>query len=235
MTIVNNDSQMPHISQSDVEGERGAARGRGGHGGYPRKRARTRRHLLDAGIAAIAEHGPTGLTVGDIAARAGVASGTFYNHFPSLPHLVDAVTDELAGGVEIARSALEQVEHDPAGRVAIGTRQLLRLIRADPPSARAFVSLLVTGTAFRTRVRATVRAAIDDGIQAGRFVGRSTDVTTDAVLGTVVQWMRSALEGEAGPEPEPELLRMVLLVVGLPEGEVAAVLEGVSTRRVPTA
>ena len=143
--------------------------------GYPRKRARTRRQLLDAGIAAIADHGPAALTVGDVAGRAGVATGTFYNHFPSMADLVDAVTDELAGGVEIARSALEQVEHDPAARVAIGTRQLLRLTRADPSSARAFVSLLVTGTAFRTRVRATVRAAIDDGIQSGRLSsGRRT-------------------------------------------------------------
>jgi AcrR family transcriptional regulator len=224
MSIVNDDSQMSVISSTDAKGERGRS------GGYPRKRARTRRQLLDAGIAALADHGPSGLTVGDIAARAGVASGTFYNHFPSLSDLVDAVTDELAGGVEIARSALEQVEHDPAARVAIGTRQLLRLIRADPSSARAFVSLLVAGTAFRTRVRATVRAAIDDGIAAGRFVGRSIDVTTDAVLGTVVQWMRSALEDEAGPEPEPEHLRMVLLVVGLPEGEIAAVLERVAAR-----
>jgi AcrR family transcriptional regulator len=199
--------------------------------GYPRKRARTRRQLLDAGIAAIADHGPAALTVGDVAGRAGVATGTFYNHFPSMADLVDAVTDELAGGVEIARSALEQVEHDPAARVAIGTRQLLRLTRADPSSARAFVSLLVTGTAFRTRVRATVRAAIDDGIQSGRFVERSTDVTTDAVLGTVVQWMRSALEDEAGPEPEPELLRMVLVLVGVPTRQIAAVLTRVTSDR----
>src|SRR6478735_4778578 len=104
MTIVKTDWVISTISMND---ERTAA------AGYPRKRARTRRQLLDAGIAAIADHGTAALTVGDVAGRAGVASGTFYNHFPSMAHLVDAVTDELAGGVEIARSSLEQVEHDP--------------------------------------------------------------------------------------------------------------------------
>jgi AcrR family transcriptional regulator len=221
MAIVNNDSEMTVIARSDTPDTVG----------YPRKRARTRRQLVAAGIAAMADHGTSGLTVTDIAARAGVASGTFYNHFASLALLVEAVTDELASGVEIARSALEQIEHDPAARVAIGTRQLLRLTRADAGAARAFVSLLLASAPFRTRVRTTVRAAVDDGVRAGRFVGRSTDLTTDAVLGAVVQWMRSALEGEAGPEPEIEHLRMILLVVGLPETDVAAVLDGVSVRR----
>ena len=222
MTIVNADQQIQSIADADA---------RVGSAGYPRKRARTRRQLLDAGIAALADSGPGGLTVADIAGRAGVASGTFYNHFPSMAHLVEAVTDELAGGVEIVRDLLEQVEHDPAARVAIGTRQLLRLTRADPAAARAFVSLLLTTPAFRTRVRATVHRAIDAGIRAGRFPARSAGVTTDAVLGTVVQWMRSALADEAGPEPEREYLRMILIVVGLPEIEIEPVLDRATTRR----
>ena len=59
-------------------------------------------------------------------------------------------------------------------------------------------------------------------------------MTTDAVLGTVVQWMRSALENEAGPEPEPELLRMVLVVVGVPTRQIAAVLSRVTADRATT-
>ena len=225
MDIVNNDLKMPPITNHD---------GLADTGGYPRKRARTRRRLLDAAIAAIAEQGPTGLTIGDIAARAGFASGTFYNHFTTMSHLVDAVIDELAGGVEIARDALDRVEHDPAARVAIGTRQMLHLTRASPSSARAFISLLVTGTAFRTRVRAAVRAAVEDGIQVGRFRGRSTDLTTDAVLGTVMQWMRSTLENHADPaqpEFEHQHLRMILAVVGLPEVDVDPVIEHVTAMR----
>jgi AcrR family transcriptional regulator len=229
MKIVNRDREISVIASRDV----GAPSGDAASSGYPRKRARTRRQLLDAGMAALADHGPGGVTVGDVAARAGVAAGTFYNHFPSMSHLVDAVTDELAGGVEIARGEIEQVEHDPAALVAIGTRQLLRLTRADPPSARAFVALLATTPAFRSRVRATVQGAIDAGIRAGRFPERSAIATTDAVVGTVVQWMRSALSGEAGSEPERELLRMILVVVGVPLAEIDPVLDRVLAPRRP--
>jgi AcrR family transcriptional regulator len=198
-------------------------------GGYPRKRARTRRQLLDAGMAALAAHGPDGVTVGDVTQRAQLATGTFYNHFASLQRLLDAVTDELASGVEIARDLLDHVEHDPAARVAIGTRQLLDLPRTDPNTARAFVALVPTVPVLRARVRATVGRAVDDGIRAGRFVDRSTTATADALLGTVLQWMRARLHDEAGPEPDEELLRLALTLVGLPEADAPGVLAATTT------
>ncbi|MCB0991290.1 MAG: TetR/AcrR family transcriptional regulator, partial [Acidimicrobiales bacterium] len=89
--------------------------------GYPRKRARTRRQLLEAGSSVLAERGPDGATVGAIAAAAGVTPATFYNHFSSLNELVESVVAELAVGVEIGRDTLAAVENDPAARVVIGT------------------------------------------------------------------------------------------------------------------
>ncbi len=192
--------------------------------GYPRKRARTRRQLLVAGMAALAAHGPDGITVGEVAGRAQVATGTFYNHFPSLQHLLDAVTDELASGVEIARDLLDQVENDPAARVAIGTRQLLDLPRTDPNTARAFVALVPNVPRLRARVRATVRSAVDDGISTGRFVDRTPTATADALLGAVLQWMLARLHDEAGAEPDHELVRLALTLVGLPHVDIADVL-----------
>lgn len=196
--------------------------------GYPRKRARTRRLLITAGMAALAEHGPDGVTVADIAGRAKLAPGTFYNHFLSTQDLVEAICAELAGGVEIARDLLEQVENDPAARVALGTRQLLRMTVDDPLSARSFVSLLAGVPTFRERVRATVRDAIEAGIRSGRFVGRSPVLTTDATLGTVSQWMRSRLENEAGAETEREHLTMILALVGLPAEDIDPVVDRVA-------
>lgn len=193
--------------------------------GYPRKRARTRRQLLRAGMTVLAGHGPDGTTVGEVARRARVAPGTFYNHFPSLAELVREVTDELATGVEIARDLLVEVEHDPAARVLIGTRQLLDLARDDPDAAEAFVALLATVPDFRTRIRATVRGAVADGIEAGRFHDRSAGVTADAVLGAVVQWMRSRLAGEAESDSDRDHHRLILAIVGVPGDEVDAVIE----------
>jgi AcrR family transcriptional regulator len=194
--------------------EMSTASDRGGRG-YPRKRARTRRQLMVAGMSVLADHGPDGATVGEIARRAHVAPGTFYNHFADLDALVAAVVDELAAGVEIGREQLIAVEHDPAARVAIGTRQLLGLADVDPDTARAFVTLIATVPAFRGRIRSTVAAAIQDGIDEERFASSSAPMTADALVGAVMQWMRTRLAGESDGTPDDEHVALALRIAGL--------------------
>lgn len=167
-----------------------------------------------AGIAALAEHGPDGITVGDVARRAYVSTGTFYNHFDDLEALTSAVVDELASGVEISGEQLRAIGHDPAERIAIGTQQLLDLTRQHPETARAFVALLATVPAFRTRIRSTVRLAIDDGIATGRFTPRAPAIVTDALIGAVVQWMRTRLSGEQDATPDEEHVALALQIAG---------------------
>lgn len=168
-------------------------------------------------MAVLAERGPDGSTVGEIARRAHVAPGTLYNHFDGLAAITAAVVDELAAGVEIEREQLTAIEHDAAMRVAIGTLQLLDLARSAPDTARAFLTLLASVPAFRARIRATVRGAIADGIDQGRFDDRPSDVTADAVLGATTQWMRTLLAGEHGPTPDVDYLRTILHIAGAPD------------------
>ncbi len=199
--------------------------------GYPRKRARTRRQLMVAGMTVLARSGPDGATVGEVARLARVAPGTFYNHFDDLEAMVDAVVDALAGSVEIALERLRDVEYDVAAQVAIGTRQLLDLARIDPPTAHAFTTLVATVPAFRTRVRAAVSAAITDGIEQGRFERRPELVTADAVLGAVVQWMRTTLVGDADVTPEREYLELVLRIAGVEATEVGPLVARLELRQ----
>lgn len=182
--------------------------------GYPRKRARTRRQLLHATMAVLADRGPDGATVGAVARRAKVSPGTFYNHFDDLAAAIDAVVDELSAGVEIERERLAAIEHDAAARVAIGTLQLLDLARVEPDTARAFVTLLATVPEFRSRVRATVRRAVEDGIAERRFGARPSELTADAVIGAATQWMRTILAGEHAPATDAEYLEVVLHIAG---------------------
>ena len=185
--------------------------------GYPRKRARTRRALLSAGMLVLAEKGPDGATVGQIAREAHVSSGTFYNHFLSIEELVDAITGELSTGVEIGRDTLTAIENDPAMRVLLGSAQLLRLVDEDPASGSAFVALLATVPVFRDRVRFLVSGALADGIDTGRFVENDVMALTDAVLGSVVQWMRTGLarNGVVSYPDRDAHYRIVLSIVGV--------------------
>lgn len=192
-----------------------AATGSASASGYPRKRARTRRALLNAGRAELAEHGPDGATIGEIARRAFVSTGTFYNHFDDLDTLLQTVVNELAGAIETARDHLAVVEPDPAAQIASGTLQLLSLAHEDPATARAFVALLASVPEFRSRVRASVHSSILDGVAQQRFAPRPSIVTTDALIGAVVQWMRTRLSDEADDSSDADHLSLALHIAGL--------------------
>lgn len=182
---------------------------------------------MAAGMTVISDKGPEGATVGAITREAHVSSGTFYNHFLSIEDLVDAITGELGTAVEIGRDTLTVIENDPAMRVLIGSAQLLRLVDEDEASAAAFVALLATVPVFRDRVRLLVSGALSDGIAAGRFVDANLMALTDAVLGSVVQWMRTGLaqRGTALRSDRDAQLRIVMSIVGVERSEEADLLE----------
>jgi AcrR family transcriptional regulator len=191
--------------------------------GYPKKRARTRRALLRAGMQALATNGPDSVTVSQITGLAGTAPGTFYNHFASVAELIDEASDSLGQAVAIATEALEAVEHDPAARVAIGTLQLLELAEQDEVAASAFVALAAALPEFRSRVRGIVGRAISDGVRVGRFRVEPGAAPVNAVLGTSMQSMRSRRLGEATAQDQRPVVELVLRLLGLPEDEITVV------------
>jgi AcrR family transcriptional regulator len=195
--------------------------------GYPRKRRQTRRRLLSAGTTVLAERGPGNVTVGEIAAAAEVAAGTFYNHFPSVDDFIDQIAQELGRGIEIGRDTLVEIEHDPGCRVAIGVLQLLQMTEDDPVSAAAFVTLAAVRPEFRARVRGIVGQAIREGVEAGRFEVPASPAATNAVLGTTLQSMRSRLLGESDRSDAPEVARLVMRVLGA--NEIDAIVDRAST------
>jgi AcrR family transcriptional regulator len=177
----------------------------------------------------LARRGPEGATVGEIAGVAGVATGTFYNHFPSLADLVEAVAEDLGTAVEIGLGQLDALEHDPAARVALGTLQLVGVADSDPVFAAAFLSLVNTLPPFRARVRRLVLRAVDDGCRAGRFDVRPGTAATDALLGAVLQSMRSRLLGDADDSTATDVVRLVLRLLGLAPAAVDDVIERAGT------
>lgn len=196
--------------------------------GYPKKRARTRGQLRRAGIEVVANHGLGGATVGEIVQVAGVAQGTFYNHFQSLEELMDEIAEQLGTGVEIARDALAAVESDPAARVAIGIYQLVEMAERDANSAAAFVAMAAGKPNFRARVRSIIGRAITDGVDRDRFKVESTPASVNVVLGSCLQSMRSVVLGDADRTATPEVARLVLRGLGVPSQKIPAILNRAS-------
>lgn len=187
-----------------------------------KKRSRTRQQLLDAGLEVIAERGE-GFAIGDVAARAGVAHGTFYNYFADREELLDAL---VAHSVEeFASAAARDVdEPDPAMRFArISARALVAA--ADSPS---FIRGLL-------RLEAAQRALLIDGPLAylrhdlvaghrsGRFPEAPDDASIDVVLGALLLAARRVIAGESDADYPARVIRRLLMALGVEGGEAASI------------
>ncbi len=136
--------------------------------------AETRERILQAVRELLAEGRFHEATVGEVAARAGVARSTLHLHFGSRMGLVDAICELLAGGGERAgiRSSLELPDPAEALRSVLSAavrfwaaeenlhRGLYGLAEIDP-AARTFVERQTTGR--RTDLRRLSKRLHDRG------------------------------------------------------------------------
>jgi AcrR family transcriptional regulator len=168
------------------------------------RRERTVASILAAGRALMTEGGYAGTTVDDVVARAGVAKGAFYHHFPSKRALLDAVVDRLQG--EIAAELRADRQPDPLSSDGLAAALEGYLRRAAHPARRRLV--LVEGPEvlgwerwreiddahFAGMTRAAIEAVLPPGTDPERV-----SATTRLVLGAV---MEAALATGRAADPE---------------------------------
>lgn len=164
--------------------------------GRPRS-ADADRAILDAARGALAEHGWGGLTMGDVAVRAGVAKTTLYRRWPSKNELVVDAVAVLFDELEIAdlgslRADIEAV-----------VRQFADLL-AQPESQAALLALFAEASrdpALRRRVREAIIDPQKRLVRQGRAAAQArgelapdtspeaaaedVDVIFDTIAGTV--------------------------------------------------
>lgn len=136
LVVVNARITIDFLSQmsQDAEGRRA------------RRKVRTRRALLDAALALVADHGLDGTRIEDVTREADLGKGAFYNYFPSKTSLVAALVDEvvddlletchsLAGGTGDVSSRVRQIirAHDAYFRARPASRQLFHQARGPLP------------------------------------------------------------------------------------------------------
>jgi AcrR family transcriptional regulator len=153
------------VSVSPAQARRRSRSARGAAG--ERSRAQTRERLLDAGRALFAERGLHGVTSHDIAARAGVAAGTFYLHFRDKGDLFRTIAlDTIArlrarldAATRGARSLREGVPAFSEALIAFAEehRDLVRILFSRESEAAAVeadvLSELAASIAARRRAR----------------------------------------------------------------------------------
>jgi AcrR family transcriptional regulator len=181
----------------------------------------SRETIVKAAITLLTEHGYAGCSIAAVAARAGVATGTVYRHFPSKADLVTEVF-RVAAGREVA--AVADAVHGPgavvdritavietfAGR-AFKAPRLAYALLAEPVDPAVDAQRLIFRRAYRDLVAGTVA----DGVARGALPPQNADVTAAALVGAIAEALVGPLAaGAAEADTIPSLITFARRAVG---------------------
>ena len=142
--------------------------------------ARTEARILAAGLRVFAEKGPDAPVVDDFVRAAGIARGTFYNHFQSVQQLLEATSVwTIDAAVQAIDRALHDVRGGPGLRFGTGIRLFLTSAEANPIWCR-FVARV-----WKLGALEAPRRDLRDGLKKGEFRVASAEVAMDVVLGGI--------------------------------------------------
>ncbi|MBW2314040.1 MAG: TetR/AcrR family transcriptional regulator [Deltaproteobacteria bacterium] len=182
-----------------------------------RKREKTRRQLIDAGLRALAEKGE-GLTVSDVVAEADVSNGTFYNYFVDRDELFLVLAEHVA--MSIAAAAASAPVLDPARRFALATARVILRAVGDETWARVILRLMSRPGAG-VQLSRYLREDLAEGLAQGRFDTGADDATLDQVTGLVAMTIRRVVEGDAQPDAPERAVERGLRALGVASEEAA--------------
>lgn len=175
------------------------------------RRARTRGQIIGTAMAVFAEKGPDAPVIDDFIRAAGVARGTFYNHFASTQELLAAVTSTLEDNVmRSTLSAIGQIE-DPALRFATGVRLWLRWAQSDEVGCGFVVRSRFRGPLVEQQLATDLK----DGLEAGKFTFASVETARDLVVGTILEAMHRMMTSKVADTYVDRVAGLILQGVGV--------------------
>jgi AcrR family transcriptional regulator len=134
----------------------------------PRKE-RTRDALVGAGRHLYARHPLDSVSIDQLVTAAGVAKGSFYNHFPDREALAAAVMLEIRAELDQRVRATNAGVDDPAVRMVRALATYWRYALDEAEGARALARLHGPEASPQAPQNALVVADLADGIARGRF------------------------------------------------------------------
>ncbi|KRB77211.1 TetR family transcriptional regulator [Nocardioides sp. Root190] len=177
-----------------------------------RRKAETRRDIIDAAFTCFADQGYHSTGIADIAARLGIGHGTFYRYFENKRDIVENVIDELIEriiatlGAENAPDAVDTLEGYRAQSARIG-EGLARIFSEDPRVPLLLLSAAGIDDAMREKMldlfelTAPLTAEyLEHGVRCG-YLRADLDVepTAQAINGMILGSVLAALR-----DPTPQ-------------------------------
>jgi AcrR family transcriptional regulator len=196
------------------------------------RRTPSRDALLLAAEQLIGARGFDAVSIDEIVARAGVAKGTFYNHFDDKTgiafELAKTIRAEVRDRIRPAAAAT-----DPAMHLAIAQALFMNLAVTNPSRAHLLLTMLTGATDATNPMNAPLRATLQSGHATGHFAFPDLEAALTYVLGNVSIGMRAILESAPGgavtAAREPFVANLIghcLIGLGVAPGDAGVVAAG---------
>ena len=179
------------------------------------RRARMRGRLLEAAARVLADQGSNSATIDTFIRAAGVARGTFYNHFKTREDLLDALWTIIGHDPFLEIQNACQDIADPVERFAAMTRLVLLGAQHNPTWGWLILALSADEATLNDDLRGYPRPDLRAGAAAGRLRCESETSATDLVVGTMRAALRALLQEGREATYAQALCRMMLQALGI--------------------
>lgn len=194
------------------------------------KRARTRGVLIDSAIEVFSAQGFDAARISDITSGAGLANGTFYNHFRDKDELVieavRAVALEIVEDIDDAMADLD----DAAERVVTGCARFVSLAVEHADWGRVMLDSMQRFVGGEPDVARFLRADVQRGVDQGLFDIELDDFLIEELVGLVAVCLRRQLQNGADERILSRTTQNMLRLLGFSPAKVARTVERVFRR-----
>ncbi|MCB2058145.1 MAG: TetR/AcrR family transcriptional regulator [Novosphingobium sp.] len=176
--------------------------------------ARTRAAMLAAGFELLAERPIDAIAIDEVVARAGVAKGSFFNHFSDKPGFAHAIGATVRAELEALVGLANAGVGDPAIRLAGGMRVAVGFALDHRDRAIVMLRGLELSTGLHHELNRGIRADIEGLVAAGLAREEARTSGVRYWLGLCNMAMLNAIERRPSRPEAAERLRE-MLVLGL--------------------
>lgn len=179
------------------------------------RRLQTRDRLIAAGSRVIADLGEDRATIDDFIAEAGVARGTFYNHFATREDLLRALWASIGHDPFANIQAACRSIRDPVERLSAMTRLVLRHAQDEPTWGWLVVALARDKESVNQDLLAYPLPDLKAGEALGLLRYDDAACAVDMVVGTMRSALRAILSEGRKTDYAESVCKMLLLALGI--------------------
>jgi AcrR family transcriptional regulator len=182
-----------------------------------RRKAEARERIVSAALAQLAEGGYASATIQAVAARAEVATGSVYRHFPSKSDLFAEVFRRASQReIDVFAEATADDGRNATERVAAAVEAFARRALSRPARAYALIAEPVDPAVeaerliFRRGYRDVLVEVLRQGEERGEFEAHDRETTAAALVGAIGESLVGPLAAErAGHIPDALIAAVV--------------------------